>query len=269
MLFGVCCRIEDAPLIAEAGFDYFEPSVGEAFVPDAGEEEWQKRKRLIAAAPLPMRACNGFLPGTFRLTGPNADHGPALDYAERACRRADEVGCKFIVLGSGGARNVPGDFIPGDNKPDIELAYQQFTDFCRALAKRIADCRVSVVLEPLRPNESNILNYVWQGMQIVRDIDSPRIEQLADIYHMMRGREGAGSIVEAGPHLKHCHIAMFDGRTWPGYQPAFEFAPYFEALAKIGYTGGVSCECGWPLREGQDIAAARREALATLRELAK
>lgn len=268
MKFGVCCTIADAAPCANAGFDYFEAGVAEAFAPAEGDEVWQEKKRALAAAPLPLRACNGFLPGTFRLTGPEADHGPALDYAERACRRADEVGCKFIVLGSGGARNVPGGFAPGLQPPDIEGAYAQFTAFCKALADRIADCRVTVVLEPLRANESNLLNYVWQGMQIVRDVDSPRLEVLADFYHMMRGREGAESIVEAGPHLKHCHVAMRASRAWPGYEPAFELAPYFEALGKIGYAGGISCECGWPLREGQDLAAARVEALATLRSLA-
>lgn len=267
MKFGICCLVADAAQCADAGCDYFEAGVADALAPAEGDDVWQERKLALAAAPLPLRACNGFLPGTFRLTGPDADHAPALDYAERACRRADEVGCKYIVFGSGGARNVFGDFAPGARPPDVERGLVQFTDFCKALAGRIADCRVTVVLEPLRPSESNLVNYVWQGMQIVRDVDSPRLEVLADFYHMMRGREGAQSIIDAGPHLRHCHVAMSATRAWPGYEPAFELAPYFEALAKIGYAGGVSCECGWPLREGQDIAAARREAIATLRSL--
>lgn len=265
--FGLCCSIADSPLAAEAGFDYFEAPVADAFVPAADDDAWQERKRLLAAAPLPLRACNGFLPGTFRLTGPNADHGPALDYAERACRRADEAGCKYIVFGSGGARNVYGDFAPGGTPPDTERGRDQFAEFCGALAERIADCRVTVVIEPLRPSETNIINYVWQSMQIVAEIDSPRIETLADFFHMMRGKESAESIVAAGQHLKHCHVAMSAMRAWPGYEPAFELSPYFEALEKIGYKGGVSCECGWPLREGQTLSEAHLEALATLRSL--
>ena len=266
--FGFCCNIEDAKKFSSDGFDYFESSVGNALIPDRDDEAWEAQKHLLSEIELPLYACNGFLPGTMRLTGPNANHNPALDYAERACRRADEIGCRYIVLGSGGARNIPGDFLDPAKKPDIEGGYAQFTEFCRTLAKRIADCRVTVVLEPLRPNESNLLNYVWQGMQIVNDIDSPRIEVLADIFHMMQGRESAASIVAAGQHIKHCHVAMSGTRAWPGYAPAFELAPYFEALDKIGYSGGISCECGWPLHEGQTIFDAHREAVATMRNLA-
>lgn len=267
MKFGLCCTLENAKKFANEGFDYFEATVGEAFVPDQDDEAWEERKRMLGEIELPLHACNGFLPGTMRLTGPDANPAPALDYAERACRRADQVGCRYIVFGSGGARNVPGDFAQWETRPDIEKGYAQFTDFCRELAKRIADCRVTIVLEPLRPAESNLLNYVWQGMQVVADVDSPRIEVLADIFHMMQGQEGADSIVAAGQHLKHCHVAMSGTRAWPGYEPAFEMAPYFEALKKIGYSGGISCECGWPLRDGQTLGDAHREALATMREL--
>ncbi|MBR0057687.1 MAG: sugar phosphate isomerase/epimerase [Kiritimatiellae bacterium] len=268
MEFGICGRVEDAAQFADAGFDYFECGVADALAPMLGDDEWKAKREAILAAALPMRACNGFIPGDFRLTGPSANHAPALDYAERACRRADEVGCRYIVLGSGGARNVFGDFAPGGSHADVEQGLVQFTDFCKALSGRIADCAVTVVIEPLRPNESNLVNYVWQAMQLVADVDSPRVEALADIYHMMRGREGADSIVAAGQHLKHCHVAMRSSRAWPGYEPAFELVPYFDALKKIGYAGGVSCECGWPLRDGQELADARREAAATLRELA-
>ncbi|MBR3085285.1 MAG: sugar phosphate isomerase/epimerase [Kiritimatiellae bacterium] len=266
--FGKCCSLADAPQAAADGFDYFETTVAEALMPDKGEEAWQENKLRLRDIELPLYACNGFLPGTMRLTGPNARPEQALDYAEGACRRADEIGCKFIVFGSGGARNVPGDFTKPGERPDVERGRDQFAEFCAGLAERISGCRVTVVIEPLCPNESNIINYVWQAMQIVKDVDSPRMEVLADLYHMIQGRETAESIVAAGPHLRHCHIAMRGTRAYPGDGPAFEFAPYFEALAKIGYAGGISCECGWPLREGQTISDAHRLALATLRELA-
>jgi sugar phosphate isomerase/epimerase len=213
-------------------------------------EEWKKQKDLILNAPIPLRSCNGFIPGSFRITGPNANMAPALDYAEKALRRAEEVGVKTVVFGSGGARNVPGD-ICGDRKqrPNPEEGVEQYTEFCRMLCKRIEDLKtVQVVIEPLRPNESNILNYVWQGMQVVRDVNHPRLQQLADIFHMICGRESPASILEAGSNLKHCHIACKGTRGFPGTRPddAEIFKPYFDALKQIGYKGGMSCECRWP-----------------------
>ena len=185
-----------------------------------------------------------------------------LKYAETVCRRADEVGVKTVVFGSSGARNVPKDC------KDVEKGVEQFTDFCRQLAARISDLKMCVVIEPLRPNESNIINYVWQGLQIVEDVKSPRIQQLADLFHMIMGRESPESIVQAGCRLKHVHIAEKETRQYPG-KDDFDFSPYFNALKKIGYSGGISCECGWPNRKDKDaFYAARVKALAVMKKFA-
>ena len=230
ILFGACRGPKDVPLLKKAGFDFWEWNAASAFMPDElDESKWASRRDEILAAPLPIRSSNGFLPGKFRLTGPQADFAPALDYAERVCRRADKVNLKTIVFGSGGARNVPGDFTAKNraDHPDTEQGTAQMTDFCRQLAKRIADCKVVVVIEPLRPKESNIVNFVWQGLHMVEDVGSPRIQQLADIFHMIMGREDAESIVKAGDRLKHCHIATKDKRAYPGANDTEAFLPYF------------------------------------------
>ena len=183
------------------------------------------------------------------------------------CRRADEVNLKTIVFGSGGARNVPGDFTAKNraDHPYTEQGTAQMTDFCRQLATRIADCKVVVVIEPLRPKESNIVNFVWQGLHMVEDVGSPRIQQLADIFHMIMGREDAESIVKAGDRLKHCHIATKEKRAYPGANDTEAFLPYFAALKRIGYTGGVSCECGWGKKE--EFEKNLDTAIATLKSL--
>ena len=109
ILFGACRPLKDAAVLKAHGYDFFETSVASILKPTCSEEEWKRQKDAILDAPIPLRSCNGFIPGTFRITGPKADFAPALDYAEKALRRADEVGVKTIVFGSGGARNVPGD----------------------------------------------------------------------------------------------------------------------------------------------------------------
>ena len=249
ILFGACrSSIEDVKIMRDLGYDFW---------------EWS----AIAKRPLPLRSCNGFIPGKFRLTGPNADHAPALDYAEKVLRRADEIGVKTVVFGSGGARNVPGDFT-GKDRPDLEKGTRQYAEFCHALVKRVADLKTTaVVIEPLRPNESNIINYVFQGLAICRDVDSPRLRQLADIFHMMMGGDPATAIIEAGPFLAHCHIADYGTRQFPGHDPreTRRLAPYFDALKTIGYTGGVSCECGWG--DSKDFAKNAKTAIETMKGL--
>ncbi len=261
-LFGVCTGdANELQTLRDIGFDYVEMSVAQAMEPEKSDADWRRTKERILAAPLPLRACNGFLPGTFRLTGSRADFPPALAYAATACRRADELGCPYIVFGSGGARNVPAGF-------PVEEGRDQFADFCGQLARAISDCKVTVVLEPLRPSESNIVQYVWQGMQIVDEVNSPRIRLLADIYHMMMGREPAESIIRAGNRLLHCHVACNRTRAYPGHSDTTELVPYFNALHAIGYAGGVSCECGWdPPGDTRSRSGKLALALETLRSL--
>jgi len=268
ILFGACrSSVEDVTVMRDLGYDFWEWGAGAAFDPAKDEEWWKRQKDEIAKRPLPLRSCNSFIPGKFRLTGPNADHAPALDYAEKVLRRADEIGVKTIVFGSGGARNVPGDFT-GKDRPDLEKGTRQYADFCRELVKRVADLKTTVVvIEPLRPNESNIVNYVFQGLAICREVNSPRLMQLADIFHMMMGGDDPEAIVKAGPLLKHVHIAEYGSRLFPGHDPALveRLRPFFGALKKAGYAGGVSCECGWG--DAKDFAKNAKTAIETMKGL--
>ena len=262
ILFGACRGFGDAQLLKEIGFDFIEGGVSGALLPDKDGDDWKRQREKILNLPLPLRSCNGFIPRTFRLTGDAASFDAPLAYAEKACRRADEVGLPVIVFGSGGARNAP------DGYPK-EKAVDQFVDFCTKLAARISDCKVRVALEPLRAKEANYLNFVHEGQSLCARIGSPRIRLLADIFHMEEGGEDASSLERAGTGLLfHCHVAEKNSRTAPGMTgDGSEFVPYFKALKKIGYTGGVSCECSWGKKK-EDTRKNLETALATLRKVA-
>lgn len=270
MLFGVCVGndLNSVKELKELGYDFFEGAAGQTLMPTKDGDDWKRQRDAILSAGLPLRSCNGFLPGNFRLTGPKASWDEPLAYAEKVCRRADEVNMDYIVFGSGGARQVPR---ADKNKPafpeDVKRGFEQFTGFCEKLAKRIAGCKVTVVIEPLRPKECNLINYVWESLQIVDKIGSPRIMQLADLFHMAEGGEKPDSIVKAGARLKHCHIATPGGRKAPGLEAPGVLLDYFKALRSIGYAGGVSCECGWGSK-GTNKREARAKALALMKEWA-
>ena len=78
MLIGACRPNSDASLMKSIGYDFIEGQVAACFVPDKGEDEWKRRRDEILALPIPLRCCNCFLPGKFRVTGPQADFAPAL-----------------------------------------------------------------------------------------------------------------------------------------------------------------------------------------------
>ena len=271
ILFGACrSSVEDVTIMRDLGYDFWEWGAGPAFGPDKDEAWWRKQKEEIAKRPLPLRSSNGLLLWSHRITGPKADPGPALDYAEIALRRADEVGVKTVVFGSGGARNVPGDFMASkaEDRPDLEEGARQYAEFCRALVKRVEDLKTTqLVIEPLRPKESNIINYVFQGLAICREVNSPRLAQLADIFHMQMGGDDPEAIVKAGPLLKHVHVAEYGSRLFPGHDPALveRLRPFFDALKTAGYAGGISCECGWG--DAKDFAKNAKTAIETMKGL--
>jgi len=248
---GVCASVANAVTAKGAGCQYIEEGVRSFLVPDKPEAEFREKLALLEGSPLPVLACNSFLPESLKSVGPEARHDEIIAFAETAFRRAREAGVKHIVFGSSGSRNIPDGF-------GREEARRQFVRLLRRMGPVARAHGVVVVIEPLRRGECNFINTVAEGAGIVRDVDDPGIRLLADIYHMLCEDEGPGSIVAAGPLLAHCHIAEEDGRAAPGVHGE-DFTPYFEALRRIGYKGGISFECRWT-----DIAKELPAAVATL-----
>ncbi len=254
ILLGICAGPDKAEKLKAIGYDFIEGGVAGTLKPEMPDAEFAPEAEKIKACVLPTRSCNGFIPGKFHLTGPETTHDDALDYAVKACRHADAAGVPHIVFGSGGARKVPEGF-------DLAQGKAQFIDFCRKLGERIKDLKVTIVLEPLNKGETNLLNSVLEGIEYVDAIQSPRIQLLADFYHMMKENESPESIRKAGARIRHCHVAELEGRKAPGTKGE-DLSGFLKALTDIGYTGGVSCECGWPK---ENVEEAWKKALATLR----
>ena len=234
---GVCTNVQNAQKAKEAGAQFIEESVGRFLIPGKPDAEFAANLAAAKASPLPIRSCNGFLPGTIKVTGPAADHEAALKWAETAFRRAQQAGISYIVFGSGGARQVPEGFSHAE-------ATDQFVSLLKKMGPIAGKYDVTVVLEPLRSGECNFLNTVGEGVKIVKKVGHPNIQCLADIYHMLQENEGPEAIVKGAKYIKHCHVAEKTDRAAPGTNGE-DLTPYYDALNKIGYKGGLSIECKW------------------------
>jgi sugar phosphate isomerase/epimerase len=244
---GICTSIQNASILKKAGCSYTEISIRDFLVPEQPDSAFAPNREEAAACVLPVYAGNNFFPGNFRLTGADFDLEKTLSYVDIAMRRAQQTGTQIFVLGSGGARHIPEGF-------DRATAVAQFTELCRRIALLGEKYRVTVVLEPLRREETNFINTVREGMEIVRAVDHPHLQVLADFYHMACVGEDAQALVEAGASLHHCHIAEQTGRAAPGMH-GDDFTPYFRALKQIGYRGCLSIECNWTQLEEQAASA--------------
>jgi len=236
-VFGVCTSLANSDNLREIGFAFVEGSVGRDLMPGSPDTAFARKMKEFDTCRLPVISCNGFLPGTLKVTGLSAKPDTVLHYAEVAFRRAKSVGIRFVVFGSGGARSIPEGFDP-------KLARAQFISLLKEMGPIARKYGVTIAIENLQKSEVNFINTVGEALSIAREVDDPNIRLLADIFHMMRENEGPEVLEKAGKYLVHCHIAELRERTAPG-MAGDDFRPYFAALKKIRYRGGISIEGSW------------------------
>lgn len=252
---GLSTSLDQLEAAQALGFDYLE--VIASAVAGLSDDDYAKLQGRVKALKIPIIAANSFVPGTIKLTGPETNQAAQAEYVRKCLGRLSKIGVKYVVFGSGKAREVPEGY-------DREKAFQQLIDFGRLAATEGQKVGITIVLEPLRKQETNIINSVGEGLPLVAAINHPHFMILSDFYHLAEEHEDPAVLRKAGPMLKHTHVANPAGRVFPKNADEAAYAPFFANLAAIGYKGGMSIEA-----RTTDLAADAPPAIALLRQLAK
>jgi len=252
MRIGICTAPENVTHAVE-GLCFIEPTVAGLLCPRQGESAFAERLAAAQAAPLPVEAVNCLLPGELKTTGPEVDFEAVAAYIRVVCARARKVGIKRIVFGSGGSRKVPEGF-------DHARAAQQIVEHLKRWGPIAAENDLTIVVEPLNKSETNIINTVDEGAELVRRADHPNVRLLADTYHMARDGDEAQAIRRAGGLIAHAHCAEAGGRAPVGFGGE-DHRPYFRALKDVGYDDRVAIEASF-----QDLQAQLPRAVEKLRQ---
>jgi D-psicose/D-tagatose/L-ribulose 3-epimerase len=226
--------IEVIETIARLGYDYIELSI--SHLSALPELEFQKVQKRIADSGIPCESCNNFFPPEMKLTGPDSDLKKIREHAEKALERAAELGAKIVVFGSGPAKTVPVGFPKGE-------AILQLIEICRMLDVLAAKNEITIAIEPLRKEECNIINTVFEAMQLSKAAEAEHVKILVDYYHLSNEKESPDIVLAAENYIRHIHFARVKGRSFP--QKIDEdkgYLPFFSNLKKIGYTGRISLE---------------------------
>lgn len=234
MKLGICTSVDNAATVASAGYDYIEPALNAVATLD--EAAFEDVRKQFAALPVPAAAFNCFFPGSIRLTGPDTDFTSIESYLETALARAASLGAKIVVFGSGGSRRLPEGF-------PRERGLEQVARMLAAAGPIAGTHGVTIVIEPLRSAEDNLINTAAAGLELARTVGHPNVRLLVDYYHMRSENESSEIVRTAGTDmLRHCHIARPEGRRWPRQADGEDYAAFFAALADIGYDGRLSVE---------------------------
>lgn len=249
---GLCTQLKDLEALKAGGFDYAELRTSEvAALSDADFAELRSRLQRLG---LRVPVTNVFVPADIKLTGPSIDEARQIGYVRKAFDRLAELGTTTVIFGSGDARRFPEGF-------PKQQAFDQLAGFCRRIAPEARARGITIAVEPLRRQESNIVNSVAEALRLADAVSDPNLQVMVDFYHLAEEREDPGILETAAPRLRHVHMANPTGRVYPLAWGEYDYAKFFETLRRIGYRGRLSVEA-----QTKDFAGEAPRAIAFLRE---
>ena len=220
--------------LSELGYDYAELPLAEIMA--LKDSEFQSLKDRVHQSGISCDVCNNFFSEDIRLTGDSVNADKIMKYVEKAIDRAHVLGAQYIVFGSGKAKHIP---IGYSKKRGYHQIVRLLTDIAPIALKK----GITIVIEPLRKVECNIINTFKEGCMLAEDVNCSNIKVLVDFYHLSVEKEPVKNIFELGKEfLQHVHFANPNGRIYPDSENEYDYRPFIDALKVIGYSQRVSCE---------------------------
>jgi len=230
---GVCAGTEDLGKAERWGFDYLEPAA--AAIAALSATEFERVRQQVLASRLRCRSFNSLI-RTMQVVGPEANLDAVSIYLNAALDRCRQLGARVVVWGSASSRNIPA----GHSR---EQAWQEIKRFLQRAGDIAKSHELVIGIEPLRKQESNIINAAAEALRLVDEVKHPNVKMIIDYYHLRMENEDPDILVRARDHLVHLHFANPNGRRWPkSVDDDPEYGRFFQLVKQIGYTGGLSIE---------------------------
>lgn len=237
MKLGVCTSPENVFMAAAAGFDYVECALNTLAAME--EDKYLELLHSSSDFPIPISKCNCLLPGDVKAVGPDVSPQKLCAYLDHAFSRASRLGIKLAVFGSGKARSYPEDASFGN-------PMQQLADCLHLMAQYGDKYDIDIAIEPLRPQECNLVNLVFEATIMAIAVNHPRIGVLGDTFHMLSSHEPWQNLANARHKLYHMHISHtlpdLSGRVYPRCGDGEDYAAVIRILREMGYRGDMSVE---------------------------
>jgi sugar phosphate isomerase/epimerase len=230
---GVCAGTEDLGKAERWGFDYLEPAA--AAIAALSATEFERVRQQVLASRLRCRRFNSLI-RTMHVVGPEANLDAVSIYLNAALDRCRQLGARVVVWGSASSRNIPA----GHSR---EQAWQEIKRFLQRAGDIAKSHELVIGIEPLRKQESNIINAGAEALRLVDEVKHPNVKMIIDYYHLRMENEDPDILVRAREHVVHLHFANPNGRRWPkSVDDDPEYGRFFQLVKQIGYTGGLSIE---------------------------
>jgi len=226
--------------VKEIGYDGLEiaPFTLAPLITEVNPARRRELKAMVEDAGLRTIGLHWLLAKTegFYLTSPDPKVRRATgDYLIALAEATHDLGGTLMVLGSPKQRNL----LPG-------MTYDQAVLYAVEVFERvmpaIGAAGVDLCLEPLAPNDTDFLNTCAQAMEVIRQVDHPRLKLHLDV--KAQSSEPSASVPELigryAAFAGHFHAQDVNLRG-PGMGQV-DFSPIMRALVEAHYDGWVSVE---------------------------
>ncbi len=171
--------------------------------------------------------------------------------------RARAVAFVRQIIDASGRRGAPAILgsMQGRSGGDVtpEQAREHLVRALEELGEHAGGYGVPLLYEPLNRYESNLINTLGAGVELLETLSTDNVRLLADLFHMnIEERDLAGAIRAAAPHVGHVHFAD-SNRQAAGFGHT-DFRPVVSALQEASYEGFVSAEV-FPTPDSEAAAA--------------
>jgi hydroxypyruvate isomerase len=158
-----------------------------------------------------------------------------VDAVRESCKVAKQLGSPSLIVTCG--NEIPG--VPREEQR------RSLVDGLKAAAPVLEDAGITMCLEPLNvlvDHKGYFLASSAEAFEIVREVGSPRVKVLYDIYHQQITEGNLIATITANIGLiGHFHVADVPGRHEPG-TGEINYGNVFDAIAKSGYQHYVGLE---------------------------
>lgn len=198
-------------------------------------------------------------PEGLHFTHPNASRRKeAVAYLDELIDFCGDLGGEVMIFGSPDQRGTTGGL-------SVAEATNNFADGLAQVADHAQERGVTILVEPLGSEQTDVVNTMAEAMDVVRKIDHPAISTMFDFHNTPDETEPFPVLIEKYfDHLEHVHVQEMDGTYLGTGNAVEEFVPAFQTLKDLGYDKWVSLEVFDFTPGGETIA---NESMATLREI--
>jgi len=231
---GVCGAPENFDKAGQYGFDYYEP--GAAAIAGMSDAAFASFKERVLASKIRCRSFNSLIRGTTKVVGPDVNLDAVAVYLDSTLDRCRQLGARVAVWGSAGSRNVPESYSRDEAWAQIKTFLSRAGDVARSK-------QIVIGIEPLRKQESNIINTGAEALKLVHEVNHPHVKMIIDYYHLRVEKEDPEIVRQAREHIVHMHFANPTGRKWPKLRDEdAEYDRFFRIVKEVDYQGGLSIE---------------------------